>query len=177
MGSNVLLHIVVGVENDLDNAVLVHPFDEILAQAGILLTRSAQQSESIILFVTAGPCGIGTGQHTLAAADAAPCVPLGTEVHWCQSFYRLLFAGFYAGSATDATIRFQMRHCHTHNTKVVHPNLGTVVGTAGQSNLKMQIIGEHRFLNALGKGCGIIASIGTDTVAHAGGDISSTGGG
>ena len=70
-----------------------------------------------------------------------------------------------------------MRHCHTHNTKVVHPNLGTVVGTAGQSNLKMQIIGEHRFLNALGKGCGIIASIGTDTVAHAGGDISSTGGG
>ena len=41
----------------------------------------------------------------------------------------------------------------------------------------MQIIGEHRFLNALGKGCGIIASVGTDTVAHAGGDISSTGGG
>ena len=59
----------------------------------------------------------------------------------------------------------------------MHPHLGTVVGTAGQSDLKMQVIGEHRFLNALGKGGGIIASVGTDTVAHAGGDISSTRGG
>ena len=50
VGVNVLLHIVVGVENDLDNAVLVHPLDKILAQTGILLTGSAQQGESVILF-------------------------------------------------------------------------------------------------------------------------------
>ena len=48
IGINVLFHIVVGVENDLDNAVLVHLFDEILTQTRILLASSTHQCESVI---------------------------------------------------------------------------------------------------------------------------------
>ena len=94
-----------------------------------------------------------------------------TEVLELQSAHRLLLALFDAGTAADAAVGVQLRFGHTHNAEVVHAHLATVIGAAGDSNLKMQVIGEHRLLDPFCKSGGIVASIGANPVADASGDI------
>ena len=172
VGIDVLAHIVVSIQNDLDDAFLVCPLDEVLAHAGILLAGSAQQGQAVILLLTASPCTVGTVDDTLAAADALLGISDGTEVLECQCAHRLRLAFLNAGSTADTAVRLKLGLGHTHNAEIVHSDLVAVIGAASQGNLEVQIVGEYGLLDPLGKSGGIVTSIRTDPVADAGRDIS-----
>ena len=57
----------------------------------------------------------------------------------------------------------------------MHSCLDTVIGAAGQSNFKMQIIRENSLLNPFCKGRRVIISKRTHPVADAGADVSRSG--
>ena len=58
----------------------------------------------------------------------------------------------------------------------MHADLGAVIGTSGESDLEMQIIGEDGLFNPLCKCGGVVAGVRTYTVSNAGTYISGAGG-
>ena len=75
VGIDVLLYIIVGIQNDPDNAVLVCPFDKVLAHPGILLAGSAQQGEPVVFLLAASPGPVRAIDNTFTAADAFLSIP------------------------------------------------------------------------------------------------------
>ena len=70
VGIDVFFDIGVGVFDELQGALLITPFDEILRQAGISLAGTAQQHDAEIVLGAACPGPGGAIDHAYAAADA-----------------------------------------------------------------------------------------------------------
>ena len=68
-----------------------------------------------------------------------------------QSVHRKASAPLDAGLAADASGRIILRHGHTDDPEIVHPDFGAVVGTARESHLEMKIIGKNLFFNSFCK--------------------------
>ena len=128
VGVDVCLHIVVGVQNDPDDAVLVGPLDEILAQAGILLAGSAQKGQTVVFLRTSRPGSVGTIDDALTAADAFLCIPDGAIVLQFECAHGLFLTLLDTGPAADAAVGVQLGLGHAHDAEVVEPHLAAVVG-------------------------------------------------
>ena len=92
-----------------------------------------------------------------------------------ESVYRKLITAFDTGAAAYTAAGIVLRFGHADNAEIMHPGFDTVVGAAGEGNLKMQVIGENSLFNPFCKGRRIVVSERTDPVAHTGADISGSG--
>ena len=101
-------------------------------------------------------------------------IPLHPVVYGFQGADRFFLTGFHTGAAADTAVLPVFRFCHSHDAKIMHPDLGAVIGTPGQGHLYMKVIGKYRFFNLKCKFAGIVAGIGTDLIAHAGRNIPGT---
>lgn len=127
------------------------------------------------IFFTAGPGHIGAAQNTFAAAYASFFIPRRSVIHFPQGTGRLSGTGADTGAATDAPVRLQPGERHTHNSEIVHPHLSTVIGAAGKSDLKIQIVGKYSLFDPAGeRGC-VITGIRADPVTDTCTDITGAG--
>ena len=70
-----VLHIVIGVQNDLDDAFFICPLDKVLTHPGILLPGSAQERQPVIFLFAADPGPVGAIDHTFAATNTLLSIP------------------------------------------------------------------------------------------------------
>ena len=83
--------------------------------------------------------GIG---DTDPAAYTFFCVPDNLIIFHVESVYRKLITAFDTGAAAYTAAGIVLRFGHADNAEIMHPGFDTVVGAAGEGNLKMQVIGE-----------------------------------
>lgn len=92
-----------------------------------------------------------------------------------QSVHGQAFAALDARLAADAALRMVLRHGHADDAEIVESRLGAVIGTAGERDLEVQVVGENSLLDALCKFRRIVVGEGTDVVADAGADVAGAG--
>ena len=92
-----------------------------------------------------------------------------------ESVYGKLVAAFDTGAAAYTAAGIVLGFRHSDNAEIMHPGLDTVIGAAGESNLKVEVIGENSLFNPFCKGRRIVVSERTDPVADTGADISGSG--
>ena len=92
-----------------------------------------------------------------------------------ESVYRKLVAAFDTGAAAYAPAGIVLGFGHADNAEIMHPGFDTVVGAAGESNFKMQVVGENSLFNPFGKGCCVVVPERTDPISDTGADISGSG--
>ena len=165
----------VSIQDYLYNGILVSPEKEIFSQPWIFLSCTSHNGKTVIFFPASCP---GPGRAFGDADTAAHtffCVPDNLIIFHMEGVYRKLVAAFDTGAAAYTAAGIVLRFGHADNAEIMHPGLDTVVGAAGKSDLKMQVIGENGFFDPFCKGRCIIVSERTDPVADAGADISGSG--
>ena len=177
VGVDVLLDVGVAVLHHLQDAFFVAPLDEILRETRVLLSGAAQEDQAEVMLFASGPCAGGAVGNADAAANALRGVADYFAVHQRQGAYGAAFAVVDAGFAGDAAVFVVLRLCHADDAEVRHADFAAVVGTAGEGDLHVAVVGVDLILHLLGEGCGVIAAEGAQARAGAGDDISGPGGG
>ena len=165
----------VAVLDDLEDALLVGPFEEVLCEAGVLFAGAAQEDEAEVVFLAPGPgAGRAIGDAD-AAADAEVGVALNLAVHDLEGADRPLLAVFDALFTADTAVGVVLGLGHSDDAEVIHADLGAVIGAAGEGDFHVQVVGVDELVHLAGKVGGVIAAEGTEALAGAGDDVSGAG--
>ena len=177
IGVNVFLYETVGIEDDLHDAVLVGPDEEVLSQAGVALPGSPHDGQAVIFLFAPGEGPGGAFGDADAAADTFFLVPDDFVVLHAQGVHGEAFAALDAGLAGYAAGGVILGHGHPDDAEIVKSDFGAVIGASRQCDLEVQVVGEDGLLEPFGKFCRIVIGKGTDVVPDAGAHIPGAGSG
>ena len=164
---DVLVDVGVGVLRDLDDRVLVHPFEPILGEARVLLARAAHDLEAEVVLGAARPCPRGAVVDAHAAADAEVLVAHDLAVDHGERAHRAAAAPFHALLAADAAVAVVLRLGHADDAEVVEGDVRAVVGAARERDLHVAVVGEDRLVHAPRKRRGVVAAEGAQARTRA----------